>query len=243
MKRIPYGISDYKALIEKEYVFVDKTKYIEKLENYHSPYIFFLRPRRFGKSLFTSMLTYYYDSSKQSEFENLFKDSYIGINRTKECGQYCVLNFTFSGLDSKNKEILKESFMKRINLGFLEFTKKYNINIDINKEEKDPAMALDYFFAHIKREINYPIYVIIDEYDHFANELLSFKPELFKDLVSKTGFVRKFYEILKDWTKEEAIAQINKYKTSEELANICNLKKWVLVFVKDQCVVNIEIEG
>jgi len=208
MKRIPYGISDYKVLKEKGYIFVDKTKYIEKLEKYHSPYIFFLRPRRFGKSLFTSMLTYYYDSSKQEDFEMLFKDSYIENNLTKERGKYCVLNFTFSGLNTENAEILKESFMNRVKLGFLEFIKKYNLNIDIDDiDKKDPAMALDSFFAHVNRNIKYPIFVIIDEYDHFANELLSFRPELFKDLVSKTGFVRKWYEILKDWTKEENMVQ------------------------------------
>ncbi len=207
MKRLPYGISDYKVLKEKNYIFVDKTKYIEKLEKYHSPYVFFLRPRRFGKSLFTSMLTYYYDSSKQDDFEVLFKDSYIGNNLTKERGKYCVLNFTFSGLNTENAEILKESFMNRIKLGFQDFIRKYDLNIDINRDEKDPAMALDYFFAHVNRNIKYPIFVIIDEYDHFANELLSFKPELFKDLVSKTGFVRKWYEILKDWTKEGDMVQ------------------------------------
>jgi len=82
--------------------------------------------------------------------------------------------------------------MNRVKLGFLEFIKKYNLNIDIDDiDKKDPAMALDSFFAHVNRNIKYPIFVIIDEYDHFANELLSFKPELFKDLVSKTGFVRK----------------------------------------------------
>ena len=76
-----------------------------------------------------------------------------------------------------------------------------NLKLHYRRDENDAASMLDNFLTNIKYAINKPIYVIIDEYDHFANELLSFKPELFKDLVSKTGFVRKFYEVLKKGTE------------------------------------------
>lgn len=203
MRRIPYGISDYKTLIEENYVFVDKTKYIEKLENYHSPYIFFLRPRRFGKSLFTSMLAYYYDVSKKEEFHGLFGKTYIGENITQKHNGYFILNFTFSSLNTDTAETLKSSFLRRIYDSFISFLDRYNLDLALDFNNTEPAMALSNFFTVIRKHIDKPIYVIIDEYDHFANELLSFKPELFKDLVSKTGFVRKWYEMLKDWTKEE----------------------------------------
>lgn len=201
MKRIPYGISDYKKLILENYIFVDKTKYIEKLENYHSPYIFFLRPRRFGKSLFTSMLSYYYDCKEENSFEELFGYSYIGKNKTVNANGYYILKFNFSSLNSNSRELLQETFINSIRASFDRFIKDYELKTTYRRDEKDAASMLDNFFTSVKYEINKPIYVIIDKYDHFANELLSFKPELFKDLISKTGFVRKFYEALKKGTE------------------------------------------
>lgn len=201
MKRIPYGISDYKKLIVENYVFVDKTKYIEKLENYHSPYIFFLRPRRFGKSLFTSMLSYYYDCKETSNFKNLFGDSYIGKSPTKDANGYYILKFNFSSLNTNSKEVLQESFIKNIKESFDIFIRDYKLSTQYRSDYDDAAAMLNNFFAVVRNDIDKPIYVIIDEYDHFANELLSFQPELFKDLISKTGFVRKFYEALKRGTE------------------------------------------
>ena len=75
MKKLPYGISDYQRLIENEYYYVDKTKHIEKLENLSEPYIIFLRPRKFGKTLFTSTLENYYDIKKADKFDELFKNT------------------------------------------------------------------------------------------------------------------------------------------------------------------------
>lgn len=201
MKRIPYGISDYKTLIEKEYVFVDKTKYMEKLENYHSPYIFFLRPRRFGKSLFTSMLSYYFDINQRGNFETLFGDTYIGQNPTKERNSYYILNFNFSSLRTETQENLEESFYLAVKYGLDKFESDYNLQLDYVKNTFVSSMFVS-FLSRVQFKIDKPIYVIIDEYDHFANELLSFKPELFKNIISKTGFVRKFYEALKIGTEK-----------------------------------------
>ncbi len=201
MKRIPYGISDYKKLKLENYIFVDKTKYIEKLENYHSPYIFFLRPRRFGKSLFTSMLSHYYDYNQKNNFEELFGDSYIGKNKTKDANGYYILKFNFSTLNTDSKEILQNNFLISIKESFDSFIREYNLSLEYMRDYDDPATILNNFLAIVYDKIDKPIYVIIDEYDHFANELLSFKPELFKDLVSKTGYVRKFYEALKKGTE------------------------------------------
>ncbi|KYH35573.1 putative AAA-ATPase [Clostridium tepidiprofundi DSM 19306] len=200
MKKIPYGISDYKILVEKNYVFIDKTRYIEKLENYHAPYIFFLRPRRFGKSLFTSVLSNYYDIKEKDNFEKLYGNTYIGKRPTKEKNSYCILRFNFSGLRTDTKESLEESFTLAIRKGLDEFIRNYNIKVDYVKDTFVSSM-FDSFLSNVKYEIDKPIYVIIDEYDHFANELLSFKPELFSDSISKTGFVRKWYEVLKIGTE------------------------------------------
>jgi hypothetical protein len=99
MKKIPYGISDFKLLKTEDYFFLDKTPYIEILENYSSKYLIFLCPRRFGKSLFIAILEAYYDTYFKDEFEAIFKDTYILNNRTKEASSYMILSnfslFTF----------------------------------------------------------------------------------------------------------------------------------------------------
>jgi len=99
MKKIPYGQADYKRIKEEDFYFVDKTKFIEKLENLNESYLIFLRPRRFGKSLFIAMLHYYYDRHYKDDFEILYGDTYIGKNPTKEVNKYLIMRFNFSGID------------------------------------------------------------------------------------------------------------------------------------------------
>ena len=95
MKKLPKGISNYEELIQDGYYYVDKTKYIEELENLDDKRIMFLRPRKFGKTLFTSVLENYYDKLKADKFEKLFSETYIGKNPTSEKNSYCILKFNF----------------------------------------------------------------------------------------------------------------------------------------------------
>ena len=173
---------------------------IEKIENYHSPYLFFLSPRRFGKSLFVSLLQHYYDINEKDKFETLFIDTYIGQNPTKERNSYYVLKFNFSGITTDTKEQLEESFTAITRNAFGLFQDRYNIHFDY-LESGSPASIFEDFIAKITTKIDKPVYVLIDEYDHFANELLSFQFNLFADSISKTGFVRKWYEVLKKATE------------------------------------------
>lgn len=94
MLKIPYGIIDYKKLQEEGYYYVDKTMYLERLENVGNV-LTYLRPGRFGKSLFTSMLSYYYDVNAKEEFSSLFKDTYVYKNPTKNKNNYYILKFDF----------------------------------------------------------------------------------------------------------------------------------------------------
>ena len=80
--KMPYGISNYEKIVSDGYYYVDKTKYIEKLENLWTPYIMFFRPSKFGKTLFTSVLENYYDKNKSDKFDELFGNTYIGKNPT-----------------------------------------------------------------------------------------------------------------------------------------------------------------
>ncbi len=94
LKKVPYGIRDYKTIIDEGYFYIDKTKYIELFESVGAPYIFILRPRRFGKSLFISILEYYYDISSKSFFDKLFGHTFIGKNETSKKNSYYILKFT-----------------------------------------------------------------------------------------------------------------------------------------------------
>ena len=114
MKKLPYGISNYEELVEDGYYYVDKTKYIEKLENLPEKRIIFLRPRKFGKTLFTSTLENYYDIRKKDKFDKLYGDTYIGKNPTKLRNSYYILRFNFSGIDTKDGESTIKGFKREI---------------------------------------------------------------------------------------------------------------------------------
>ena len=201
MKKLPYGISDYERLIENDYYYVDKTMYIKKLEDLPEPYIMFLRPRKFGKTLFTSTLENYYDILKANKFDKLFANTYIGKNPTKLKNSYCILKFNFSGIDTSNEEATIKGFKSRTAFSIKEFVEKYNLDFFVNFED-DAENILDNLIKSFKiQKAENKIYVIIDEYDHFANELLGFRTNEFKKLVSKNGKVRKWYEILKEGTE------------------------------------------
>ena len=201
MKKLPTGISNYEELVKDNCIYVDKTMYIEKLENLSDKRIMFLRPRKFGKTLFTSTIENYYDVLKKDKFEELFKNTYIGKNPTKNKNSYHILRFNFSGIDTENEKTALHGFKREVASSINVFAKKYSLEFNIN--EKDEAEdILDNLFKEFSiQKSNEKIYVIIDEYDHFANELLGFKTEEFKNLVSKNGKVRKWYEILKKGTE------------------------------------------
>ena len=201
MKKSPYGISNYQELIEDNYYYVDKTQYIEQLENLVEKRIIFLRPRKFGKTLFTSTLENYYDIKKANKFEQLYKDTYIGKHPTKLKNSYHILRFNFSGIDTINTETTMKGFKSKVIASIKVFVEKYELDFYINEEEEVENILDNLIKAFGMQRAEEKIYVIIDEYDHFANELLGFNTNQFKSLVSKNGKVRKWYEILKEGTE------------------------------------------
>ena len=113
-KRIPYALTNFERIRTENYLYVDKTRFIETLENEDTQYQFLIRPRKFGKSLFLSVLEHYYDIRFKTRFEELFGDLYIGQNPTPKANTYFVMNFNFSGLDSSDVESFKISFTEKI---------------------------------------------------------------------------------------------------------------------------------
>ena len=199
--KMPYGISNYEKIVNDGYYYVDKTMYIEKLENLPETNIMFLRPRKFGKTLFTSVLENYYDKNKIDSFEKLYGNTYIGKNPTKLKNSYCILRFNFSGINTENEETTMKGFKEKVTISIEGFTKIYGIDFYINPEQTVEGMTRSLIEAFKIQKPEEKIYIIIDEYDHFANELLGFNPEQFRGLVSKNGKVRKWYEILKKGTE------------------------------------------
>lgn len=210
MKKIPYGESHYPTLIQQGYVYVDKTPYIRLLEEYQAKYLFFLRPRRFGKTLFISILEHYYDNKNKEVFSELFGETSIGKIFTPLRNQYYILRFNFSGITTSTKEALLESFTQKVIESLEKFLEKYHFSVEYEKIGL-PATIFNAFLSRIDTILAHyqgKIYVLIDEYDHFANELLSFQVETFEETVSKTGFVRKWYEILKEGTERGIVDRI-----------------------------------
>ena len=199
--KMPYGISNYEKIVNDGYYYVDKTMYIEKLENLPETSIIFLRPRKFGKTLFTSVLENYYDKNKADKFEKLYGNKYIGKNPTENKNKYCILRFNFSGIDTSSEEATIRGFKNSTIESIKLFIGNYNIDFYINENQEAEEILNSLFTAFLLQKKEELIYVIIDEYDHFANELLGFYPERFKTLVSKNGKVRKWYEILKKGTE------------------------------------------
>ena len=202
--RLPYGISDFKTVIDKGYHYVDKTSYIAMLETENAPYQFLLRPRRFGKSLWISMLFYYYDKRFAPEFQDMFGQLDIGKTPTSEANSYYVLRFEFDRFHTDNESML-EGFKENVLQGIEKFERQWGDPSEGYENEKEPADILKLFLA---RHEDKEIFLLIDEYDHFANEILSFRFDDFSKMVAGTGFVRKFYEAIKEGTGTGTIKRV-----------------------------------
>src|SRR6056297_3160612 len=211
-KRIPYGIGDFETVRNENYYYVDKTKIIQELENHRYP--FFIRPRRFGKSLLISTLENYYDIEKKEAFDDLFKGLWIHDNPTEERNSYLVLRLDFSGIEtSQGKQTLYESFTDKVKNNLLVFLYKYKTYLQKDiynnvQNEKDPEQMISSFVTVLKQS-NQQAYLLIDEYDNFANDLIGANEDnLYYEILSKTGFVRTFYEAIKSGAQEGAISRI-----------------------------------
>jgi hypothetical protein len=214
MIRIPYGKSNFKDLIGEGYFYQDRSMYIRRLEEETSGFLFYLRPRRFGKSLFVSMLRYYYGLEHKEKFDNIFGKLAVGKKPTALVNGYLVLTFEFSGIMTDTPKHTFEGFFSNILDSVRNFLTEYK-QFFTAEQQKDilskdqPNRIIKQLFAYYKdNKVPHPIYVMIDEYDHFANELISFNFDHFKEIVTKNGYVRKFYEVIKTATWNSVVHRI-----------------------------------
>ncbi|MEN9610037.1 MAG: hypothetical protein RLZZ628_851 [Bacteroidota bacterium] len=211
MLKIAYGKADFAEIRIEGYFYQDRTQFIELLEEKGTHYPAFLRPRRFGKSLFISMLHHYYGVEHKAQFQTLFGDLYIGKNPTPLANKYFVLSFDFSGINTKDPQEVLNAFVNRVQVGIKKFLKSYAAyfqpdDFDVIEKESLASNALTKFFGLItdrRLTDDHKIYVMIDEYDQFTNQLLSYHSRAFQKIVSEDGEVRVFYEVLKSATKDD----------------------------------------
>ncbi len=214
MKKQIYLSSDYNSLVENNGFYVDKTKFIPHLENSSNPNLFFLRPRRFGKSLLLSMLEHYYGVQYKDQFDELFGNYFIGQpgNATPLKSSYYTLKFEFAGIDTSDIRNIMPTFKNKVLAGIKMFAIQNGYftdsEVDAFNNELTPADILTNFFPTLLlRGFTGKIFVLIDEYDHFANELFAFKEEHFQEVVSRNGWVRKFYEVIKQYSGEGLVSR------------------------------------
>ena len=206
MIRIPYGKSNFRYLIEEGYFYQDRSMYIRRLEEETAGLIFYLRPRRFGKSLFVSMLRYYYGLEHKEIFDPIFGKLAVGKKPTTMANGYLVLTFEFSGIMTDTPKHTFEGFLSNIKGGVGSFLTQYQQFFTDEQQksilnQSEPNEVIKQLFNyHKENAVPVPIYVMIDEYDHFANELISFNFGHFKEIVTENGYVRKFYEVIKTAT-------------------------------------------
>ena len=211
MKALPYGISDFPRLMREDYYYVDKTRFIEMLER-QPPYLFLIRPRRFGKSLFLAMLEAYYSIDYADRFKELFGELYIGQHPTKRHNSYMVLRFNFSAISSKLEDV-ECSFSEYCCMVMKNFILKYEHLMGndvwkvVNPDETNPRQMLSALKEYVSRTDCPRIYLLIDEYDNFTNTILSsYGQERYREKTHGEGFIRGFFNNIKDSTSNAGAA-------------------------------------
>jgi len=200
VKRIPYGISDFKQLRRNNFYYVDKTMFLPRMEQAGN-FLFFIRPRRFGKSLFLNMLSAYYDVEGQQEWDELFGGLFIHEHPTRERGTYQVLKLDFSQAGG-TLETLYENFGTYCCAQLDRFVIKYERFYEPGFKEwilgmKNFNAKLDNICS-AARQLGCRLYLIVDEYDNFTNDILAEHGErIYHSLTHATGFYRDLFKKFK----------------------------------------------
>ena len=162
MRRIPYGVMNYEELIRECY-FVDNTKYLHALEQVKTAV--FLRPKRFGKSVWCSVLAHYYDINLKDRFQELFGATDIGRNPTPLANSFLVLRFNFSTIEVGTLAQIERNFFALVKRSVSSFAKQYESLADWSAvfKAENPAEMIDAVRVVVKDNGLPPIYVIIDE--------------------------------------------------------------------------------
>ncbi|MCK4765656.1 MAG: AAA family ATPase [Candidatus Aminicenantes bacterium] len=206
IKGIPYGVGSYEEIKERNLYYVDKTDFLKKIETAGS-YLVFIRPRRFGKTLLISMMETYYDVDKAGQFDTYFFGTAVFKQPTLERNSYLILKFDFSQIKSSVDQVEASFFNHVVNQANI-FISKYHRLLDVEPKKtmaelaaKKNAPDLLSSLLSLCRIADRHIYVIIDEYDNFANTILSTAgTSPYEDLTHGEGFFKEFFKVIKSGT-------------------------------------------
>ena len=230
MKRIPEAVSNFEVIRRDNYLYIDKTRFINEYEKL-SPVTVFLRPRRFGKTLFTEILRYYYDLALKEKGGALLKDTWIASNPTPYKNGYRVVKLDFSGIQSNHgAEYALEKFRLKIVDAVIDFFELYPDLIHRNYKGK----SVDERLQHLYREYSnsrkyrtasdvleqfirdlrfylkdgYNLFFIIDEYDNFTNDMLASDPGVFSEIARKDGDFGGFFNVLRFYCQKGLVSRV-----------------------------------
>lgn len=203
-KLLPYGMMNFADIRLDNYYYVDKTSFIPVIEQ-SDRFFFFIRPRRFGKSLTLNMLQHYYDVRTRDKFDALFGDLYIGKHPTRDRNSYLVLYLNFSGISGELHNY-RQGLDAHCNTSFDYFCDIYAEYLpqgikEVLNEKAGAVEQLDYLY-HQCELAGQQIYLFIDEYDHFTNAILSDAESIhrYTEETHKEGYLRAFFNRVKAGT-------------------------------------------
>lgn len=212
MIHFPYGNSDFYAIRTDGKLYLDRTQYLSALEQAGEQLVF-LRPRRFGKSLLLSTLANYYDINRATDFDKLFGDLSVGQHPTAEHNTYMVLRWDFSQVSAQgNTAAITQHLFDHINQAIRGFQMRYQAQLQA-EVEIFPTNAIASFESLVNtvRHSGYPLYLLIDEYDNFANEvLMQIQPnaERYQDLVQSEGILKTLFKAVKANASEGKVGRV-----------------------------------
>jgi len=199
--KFPYGLSDFYRIIKQNYYYIDRTALIKEIEE-AGEQLLFLRPRRFGKSLWLSTLENYYDIGRKEEFEELFGHLAIGQNPTQERNRYFILNWDFSIIDANGDyEHIVRGIHSHINSAIFTFNLRYRhlLSADIPIDAENSLTSFNHLLA-TTAALGHPVYLLIDEYDNFANEVMTSRHQSktrYEALVQGEGIIKTVFKAVK----------------------------------------------
>lgn len=200
VKLIPYGVSDFKQVRKENLYYSDKTMFLERMER-AGHFLFLTRPRRFGKSIYLSMMRAYYDINERDNFDNLFSGLYVHDHPTKERGRYQVLFLDFSqvGGDSTTAESRFEQYgCNELDRFAIQYASFYDENFVDDIKRRDNFASKLTWIAGKAHDNNHPLYLIIDEYDNFTNNVLNKEGEhAYHEMTHASGFYRDVFKLFK----------------------------------------------
>ena len=197
--QIPYGVSDFRTIRNEGLYYVDKTQYLAQMEA-RDRFIFFVRPRRFGKTLFISMMESYYDLNQKKDFKKLFGDLWIGRHPTRNANRFMTLKLDFSKVGGTGEE-LERAFEEHIGKRLDDMVSRYPSCFDAEFRasfagQTASAKILDVVSKAQREDI--PLYLIIDEYDNFTNQMIrSTGVDEYHDITHGAGFYRNWFKKFK----------------------------------------------